>query len=50
MLMVPVFISALTARGPAPREGMVGTWAKAANQMVESKGDRAIVFTDRLKE
>ena len=49
LLMVAVFIIALTSCGPAPREGIVGTWA-AANQTVEIKGDGTIVFTDRLKE
>jgi hypothetical protein len=49
VLMAAVFIISLTSCGPAPREGIVGTWA-AANQTVEIGGDGTIVFTDRLKE
>jgi hypothetical protein len=49
LLLVVVLIIPLTACGPAPREGIVGTWA-AGNQTVEIKADGSMVFTDRLKE
>jgi len=49
LLYVFLLIVPLIACGPAPREGIVGTWV-AGSQVVEIKEDGNIIFTDQLKE